>query len=262
MATSIQGSSGRAVANLGIETEGGRANQGPRAMDESLFRRVQHEPFVEYPVSVTARPRAVPTTEAGHRALDVTLAITLLFLLWPVMLCAALLVRVSGPGPIIFRHVRVGRNGTHFMCLKYRTMEKDAEHLLTDLLGASGSIRGEWQRDHKIRRDPRVTAVGQILRRFSIDELPQLFNVLRGEMSIVGPRPIVDAEVVRYAEHFADYCLVKPGLTGLWQVSGRNRLSYEQRVDLDCRYVRTKSLRGDVWIIVRTIPAVLQGSGC
>ena len=199
--------------------------------------------------------------DGRHRAFDVTLAAALVLLLWPVMLGAALLVRISSPGPIIFRHVRVGRNGTRFECFKFRTMNNEAEKLLAELLGACGTMSREWECNQKIRRDPRITGVGQILRRFSIDELPQLFNVLRGDMSIVGPRPIVDSEIARYADKFADYCRVRPGLTGLWQVSGRNRLSYDRRVELDCHYARTKSLRGDAWIVLRTVPAVLQGGG-
>jgi lipopolysaccharide/colanic/teichoic acid biosynthesis glycosyltransferase len=129
------------------------------------------------------------------------------------------------------------------------------------LLSACETIRSEWQRDHKIRSDPRVTEVGRVLRRFSVDEMPQLFNVLRGEMSIVGPRPIVEAEIKRYAQNYSTYCSVKPGLTGLWQISGRNRVSYERRVELDCEYARTKSISGDAWIILRTVPVVIQGGG-
>ena len=185
-----------------------------------------------------------------------------LLLLWPVMIVAALCVRMSGPGPIIFRHVRVGRDGSRFVCLKFRTMEVRADVLLTELLGTCGTLRKEWQSSQKILRDPRVTRVGHVLRRFSIDELPQLFNVLRGDMSLVGPRPIVDAEISRYGANFAEYCSVKPGVTGLWQISGRNCLSYERRVELDSHYARTRTLAGDLSIILRTVPVVLRGSGC
>lgn len=215
-------------------------------------------------------PTAPAHTRAGqtlsrrvvHRVLDLELAVTLVLLLAPLLLVAALLVKASGPGPVIFRHTRIGRQGKPFTCLKFRTMEHNAEELLADLIDTCGSMRAEWTLDQKIRRDPRVTPIGRFLRRFSIDELPQLWNVVRGEMSIVGPRPIVEAEAQRYRDHFEAYCSVKPGITGLWQVSGRNALSYNQRVELDCAYVSTKSIRGDCSIILRTLPVVLRGTGC
>ena len=199
---------------------------------------------------------------AAHRALDLGLSLTLLLFLAPMLLVTALLVRADGRGPVIFRHTRVGRNGKPFTCLKFRTMEHNAEELLGDLLGACGDIRVEWKIDQKIRKDPRVTPLGRYLRKFSIDELPQLWNVVRGEMSIVGPRPIVEDEAFRYEEHFKDYCSVNPGITGLWQVSGRNSLPYSRRVELDCAYIRSRSLRGDCSIILRTLPVVMRGTGC
>ena len=302
MATSVHGISGQTAHQVTVEAGLAQTRRAARkASGGSLFGAPRFEPLVEYPAAIEPPPRydgmpvaavrgaigsseprgalALPPTvampgtiieprgragvsEAQHRAVDVALSLALLVLLSPVMLCAMLLVRLSGPGPIIFRQVRIGRDGAPFECLKLRTMEHLAADVLGDLLHASDEIRLEWERDHKIRRDPRVTAIGQVLRRYSIDELPQLINVLRGDMSIVGPRPIVDAEVHRYAEHFSTYCRVRPGLTGLWQVSGRNRLSYERRVELDCHYVATRSLRRDAWIVARTIPAILHGSGC
>ena len=225
-----------------------------------LFTTIREEPFVEF--VIPERPLAVVAVNPAHRAFDVLLSVAFLVLLSPLMLAGALLVMISGPGPIIFRHSRVGQNGKPFVCLKFRTMENEAEDLLPNLLGACGAMRTEWLRDHKIRRDPRVTPIGQVLRRFSIDELPQLINVLRGDMSIVGPRPIVEAEVERYAQNFCYYCSVKPGLTGLWQVSGRNRLSYDRRVELDSEYARSKSVTGDMLIILRTLPEVIRGGGC
>ena len=264
MATSIQGTSGAATPDGRIDSDqltGGFAELGIARDPPLLFVNQNHEPLVEYPVGALAPPLVVPA-ETVHRAFDLALATACLLLLWPLMLATVLLVRLSGPGPIIFRHVRVGRDGTRFVCFKFRTMDQQAEELLTELLGTCGTLRNEWQSNQKIRRDPRVTRVGYFLRRFSIDELPQLFNVLRGDMSIVGPRPIVDAEIGRYGEKFADYCGVKPGLTGLWQVSGRNCLSYERRVELDSLYARQRSLRGDLSIIARTLPVVFRGSGC
>jgi lipopolysaccharide/colanic/teichoic acid biosynthesis glycosyltransferase len=273
MATSIQGTPGPIAPQARIEPDQRPDRPAERTAELAtefviddpplLFINAQHEPLVHYPAAPApwAPPRAAPGA-VGQRAFDVALAILSLLLLWPVMLAAALCVRASGPGPIIFRHVRLGKDGAPFVCLKFRTMDNQAEELLGELLGACGTLRQEWQSSQKMRRDPRVTRVGQLLRRFSIDELPQLFNVLRGEMSIVGPRPIVEAEIDRYGAHFADYCRVKPGLTGLWQVSGRNCLSYERRVELDSHYAHHRSLGLDLAIVLLTVPVVLRGSGC
>ena len=230
------------------------------APSAELFNSRQEEAFVQTPARTWNPPRKA-VSEAPQRAVDVLLSILFLLLLSPVMIAAAVLVTVSGAGPLIFRHNRIGMNERTFVCLKFRTMEVQAEELLPHLLTACDSVRHEWERDHKIRQDPRVTPIGRFLRRFSIDELPQLVNVIRGEMSIVGPRPIVESEVRRYGAHFRDYCSVRPGLTGLWQVSGRNDLSYARRVQLDCEYARSKSISGDLLIILRTLPVVLLGRG-
>ena len=263
MATSIQGTG--AVTNDG-RIEAGQLPGGIAELDLSgdpplLFVNQNDEPLVENPAEALAPPLVVPA-EMFHRGFDLALATACLMFLWPLMLATAVFVWLSGPGPIIFRHVRIGRDGMPFVCFKFRTMNKQAEELLTELLGTCGTLRHEWQSNQKIRRDPRVTRVGQWLRRYSIDELPQLFNVLRGDMSMVGPRPIVEAEIDRYGANFADYCRVKPGITGLWQISGRNCLSYERRVELDSLYARTRSLGGDLAIVIRTVPVVLKGSGC
>jgi exopolysaccharide production protein ExoY len=232
------------------------ADQSRTTLDWGHEGPIEH---VAVPGPSTRRPLA---DRAAHRALDLGLAATLLLVLVPALLVTALLIKLSGPGPVIFRHSRIGRGGRTFTCLKFRTMEHNAEELLPDLFDACGSMRIEWGLDQKIRNDPRVTPIGRLLRKFSIDELPQLWNVVRGEMSIVGPRPIVEDEAYRYQEHFKDYCSVKPGITGLWQVSGRNNLSYSRRVELDCAYIRTRSIRSDCSIILRTLPVVLRGTGC
>jgi len=263
MATSIQGT-GAVTHDGAIEADqlpGGSAELGLSGDPPLLFVHQNHDPLLETTAECLAPPLALPAG-AAHRAFDLALATACLMFLWPLMLATALFVRLSGPGPIIFRHVRVGRDGMPFVCFKFRTMNKQAEELLTELLGTCGTLRHEWQSNQKIRRDPRVTRIGHLLRRYSIDELPQLFNVLRGDMSMVGPRPIVEAEIDRYGANFADYCRVKPGITGLWQISGRNCLSYERRVELDSLYARGRSLRGDMGIVVRTVPVVLRGSGC
>ena len=217
-------------------------------------------------IFVESMPSAFPATRnaeafALQRCMDVTIATMCLLVLWPVMLAAAALVLIGSPGPVFYSQSRIGLNGQTFGCLKFRTMRTNADRLLQEILASSPAIHEVWKREQKLLDDPRITLFGSFLRRYSIDELPQLFNVLRGEMSIVGPRPIIDEEIQHYSKNFADYCLVKPGLTGLWQISGRNRVSYQRRVELDCHYVRTKSLRGDVWIIIRTIPVVLRGTG-
>lgn len=221
-----------------------------------LFSDPRHEPLVEY----AAGPAAF-ADGPGQRAFDLVLALSFIIILSPVMLFTALLVWTTSPGPLMFRHVRVGRYGAPFVCLKFRTMAVAAEDRLRDLLARDEQLRCEWECDQKMRCDPRVTPVGKVLRRFSLDELPQLFNVVRGDMSIVGPRPIVAAEIERYAGKFCYYCAVRPGLTGLWQISGRNHTTYERRVELDCEYARAKSIRGDALIILRTIPEVVRGTG-
>ena len=193
--------------------------------------------------------------------MNVVIALALLLFLLPVMIAVAIAVYAQDGGPILFAHRRIGLNGRIFPCLKFRSMAVDAEARLAELLASDPGARAEWDRDHKLRRDPRVTPLGAFLRKTSLDELPQLINVLRGDMSLVGPRPIVEAEVVKYGHRFRDYCAVKPGITGLWQVSGRNDTSYRTRVALDCVYARRRSVSLDAYIIACTVPAVLARRG-
>ncbi|CAL1691007.1 UDP-glucose:undecaprenyl-phosphate glucose-1-phosphate transferase [Brevundimonas subvibrioides] len=195
------------------------------------------------------------------RAADVILASFALLFLAPLMIVVAVLVTLQDGGPALFGHRRIGRAGLEFNCLKFRSMVVDAEERLTRHLAANASARLEWAADHKLRHDPRVTALGRFLRKSSIDELPQLFNVLRGDMSLVGPRPIVQGEVHRYGRYFAHYCQVRPGITGLWQVMGRNDVSYRRRVALDVAYVRRFRVTTYVSILALTVPAVLGRSG-
>ena len=184
----------------------------------------------------------------------------LLFVL-PLMIAVALAIWVQDRGPVLFAHRRVGRGGKPFYCLKFRSMALDSEARLAELLATDPVARTEWEADHKLRNDPRVTPLGVFLRKTSLDELPQLFNVLRGEMNLVGPRPIVEAEIVKYGPRFRHYCAVKPGITGLWQVSGRNDVSYRARVAMDTLYARRHSAKLDAWVILATIPAVLARKG-
>lgn len=195
------------------------------------------------------------------RLLDIIIALSLLIFIAPLMLAISLMIRAQDGGPALFRQSRIGEGGRSFKCLKFRTMVIDAEVRLNALLARDPEARKEWEADHKLRKDPRITALGAFLRKSSLDELPQLFNVLKGEMSLVGPRPIVAAEVTRYGRWFAYYCAVKPGVTGLWQVNGRNDVSYRRRVALDVLYAKTIGVRRYVQIMAATVPAVLMRSG-
>jgi exopolysaccharide production protein ExoY len=195
------------------------------------------------------------------RCLDVTLALLAILFFAPLFGAIALAVRLSGPGPLIFKQKRLGKGGQPFPCYKFRTMRIDAEEVLASLLASNPVIRAEWARDHKLRNDPRVSKIGNLLRRTSLDELPQLFNVLKGQMSVVGPRPITDHESVRYGRYFTSYLAVRPGITGVWQISGRSRTTYRRRVACDIVYARKRSLSTNVRIIAVTIPMVLIARG-
>ena len=195
------------------------------------------------------------------RAIDVMLVILATPVLLPLCLGIAIAIRLTSPGPIFFSHRRIRKHGAFFSMWKFRTMCVNSAQVLEDYLHAHPEARVEWRENHKLRNDPRITRVGAFLRRTSLDEVPQFWNVLEGTMSLVGPRPIVAAEVEKYGEYFADYCKVRPGLTGLWQVSGRSEVTYEERVQLDCEYVRDWSLIGDVKILLRTFPSVANQDG-
>jgi exopolysaccharide production protein ExoY len=201
----------------------------------------------------------IPSSLYNGRTLDIVVAALLLVLVLPLMALCALAVLGTSRGPILCRHPRISRHGEIFECLKFRTMVQDADAAIDQVLGESTESSQEWAALHKLKCDPRVTPIGMFLRRYCLDELPQLINVLSGDMSIVGPRPIVAAEIERYGMNFAAYCTVKPGLTGLWQVSGRHRLSYPERVQLDAQYARSKTLSLDLLILWRTVPIVLRG---
>lgn len=206
-------------------------------------------------VSTAARTNERLQLRAGQ-----LVALALLVAAGPLMLVLAWLIRRDG-GPATFKHYRVGCGGRLFRCVKFRTMRTDAERVLHELLARDPAARAEWQRSQKLVRDPRVTAIGHWLRRTSLDELPQLVNVLRGEMALVGPRPITVPELRRYGPARWQYLSVLPGITGLWQVSGRNGLSYAQRVALDEYYVRSRSVWLDCRILARTAVVVLTRQG-
>ena len=201
-----------------------------------------------------------PIRESLKRVFDVLGAALLGVVFSPLILVIAVLLRREG-GSIIFRHRRVGRHGKAFDCLKFRSMVPDADRVLRELLERHPELRAEWLRDHKLRDDPRVTAVGRFLRRTSLDELPQLWNVIRGEMSLVGPRPVVREELLRYGRCACIYLAARPGVTGLWQVNGRNNTDYRRRVVLDVYYVRRQNLILDIYILFKTTYVVLGGTG-
>jgi exopolysaccharide production protein ExoY len=193
--------------------------------------------------------------------LNQLLALMILLLLAPLMALVAFLIWRRDGAPVLFAHYRVGHDGKLFRCLKFRTMYRDAERMLSELLERDADARAEWRRDQKLTRDPRITPVGHFLRRTSLDELPQLFNVLRGDMSLVGPRPITVGELTRYGRVRWHYLSVRPGMTGLWQVSGRNNTSYDERVALDRRYVEERSLWMNLQILAKTVKVVVARDG-
>jgi exopolysaccharide biosynthesis polyprenyl glycosylphosphotransferase len=219
--------------------------------------RLHIRPLEGLPLLAVEAPCFTGWRRLVKTVVDRAAAAAVLVLLAPVMLVLALAVRLSGPGPVLFRQVRIGEGGVPFTMLKFRSMVADADQRL-DAVRALNEFDGVL---FKVRNDPRVTRVGRWLRRLSLDELPQLINVLTGSMSLVGPRPPLPTEVASYDEQVSRRLLVKPGLTGLWQISGRSDLSWEHSVRLDLRYVENWSLALDLGILVRTVRAVLRGSG-
>ncbi|MEB3351372.1 MAG: sugar transferase [Cyanobacteriota bacterium] len=189
---------------------------------------------------------------------DIAFSLAVLSLGSPLFLLLAALVKVSSRGPVFYVQQRVGRGYRSFGCIKFRTMRPDADRQLAALLANSPDLESEFLTDFKLRNDPRITRLGKLLRRSSLDELPQFINVLRGEMSVVGPRPIVRREIARYGARMDQVLAVRPGLTGLWQVSGRNNLSYAKRVQLDCLYAQHRSFWMDLRIVLHTIGVVLD----
>ncbi|OIQ32249.1 MAG: exopolysaccharide biosynthesis protein [Alphaproteobacteria bacterium MedPE-SWcel] len=196
----------------------------------------------------------------GKRLFDICFALALLPIVAPIILGLWLIARRDG-GAGFFGHQRVGRNGKTFKCWKVRSMVIDAEARLEAYLKCNPEAAAEWDRDHKLTNDPRITRFGDFIRKTSLDELPQIWNVLKGEMSFVGPRPVVTKELEKYRDSLPSYLAQKPGITGLWQVSGRNDISYNERVALDVAYLSMCSLRADLGIIVRTGLSVLGCTG-
>ena len=221
---------------------------------------MKHAARLPFPVRKRARGHP-PIGGTLKRAFDVAGALVGLLLLGPLILLLAALVKFSDGGSAFYSHRRVGRNGEFFDCLKFRTMMADGERVLAAHLRRNPEARREWHATRKLRNDPRVTPVGAVLRKLSLDELPQLINILRGEMSLVGPRPVVADELERYGRAAEWYLRSRPGLTGLWQISGRSDVSYDRRVALDRHYAQNWSLAADLLIILKTIPAVCLSRG-
>ena len=192
---------------------------------------------------------------------DYVLTITGTIAISPILIVIALWIYKDSPGPVIFKHRRIGKNGKEFNCYKFRSMCVDAKEKLEQLLKTDPEAKAEWEKDFKLKNDPRITKSGVFLRKTSLDELPQIFNVLKGEMSLVGPRPIIKDEMIRYGEYINDYLMVKPGITGMWQVSGRSDTNYKQRVQLDSWYVRNWSIWLDAMLLWRTGKTVLSKKG-
>jgi len=195
------------------------------------------------------------------RFMDLALVITGGILILPFLLLIAFLIKINSAGPVLYKHKRLGKDGKHFYAYKFRSMVIDAQERLTKMLESDPAIKTEWEKNQKLQNDPRITSLGKFLRRTSLDEFPQLINILKGEMSLVGPRPIVDDEVKKYGEDYDRIFSIKPGLTGLWQVSGRSDTDYRDRVTYDSYYLQSWSVWLDLWIIFKTFGVVLIGKG-
>ena len=193
---------------------------------------------------------------------DFTLTLIGTICISPLLAYIAYRIKKEDPGPVIFKHIRIGKDGKPFPCYKFRSMVVNSAEMLEKYLAENPEAKAEWERDFKLKNDPRITPIGKFLRRTSLDELPQIFNVLKGEMSLVGPRPVVQEELDKYyGDAVKEYCSIRPGITGLWQVSGRSDLDYTERVLLDQWYVKNRNLRLDIKILWQTIGVVLMKKG-
>ena len=204
---------------------------------------------------------ARPLNRMLKTVFDYTLTLLGTIAISPILLFIAIWIYKDSPGPVIFKHIRIGKDGKPFPCYKFRSMCVDAKEKLAELLANDPAAREEWERDFKLKNDPRITKSGAFLRKTSLDELPQIFNVLKGEMSLVGPRPIIQEELARYGEYMGDYLMVKPGITGMWQVSGRSDIEYHERVLLDSWYVRNWSVWIDIVLLFKTFAVVVARKG-
>lgn len=244
---------------MAVELE---AHESDTASIERVFALPDTAGFAATPAPATPKgPQALFRYRCIKRAMDIFLVLLSAPVVLLILGAIAVAVRVTSPGPVFFSHRRIRRHGAFFTMWKFRTMCVNSAEVLENYLNEHPEARDEWRKTHKLRDDPRVTRIGAFLRRTSLDELPQLWNVLNGSMTLVGPRPIVAAELEKYGDYFTDYCMVKPGLTGLWQVSGRSTIDYPERVRLDRRYARNWSIRRDIYILLKTFAVVIRGDG-
>jgi Undecaprenyl-phosphate galactose phosphotransferase WbaP len=195
------------------------------------------------------------------RLMDIIIVIFGGIIIFPFLLLIALAIKINSPAPVLYKHKRIGKDGKYFFAYKFRSMVADAEQKLQKIIETDPELRTEWENNQKLQNDPRITSFGKFLRRTSIDEFPQLINILKGDMSLVGPRPIVDEEISKYGEDFSRVFSIRPGLTGLWQVSGRSHADYHDRISYDTYYLQNWSVWLDLWIIYKTIGVVFNGKG-
>ena len=195
--------------------------------------------------------------KTSKRFFEIIFSLFIIIFSFPIFILFAFLIKLSSKGPIFYDQTRLGKNKKPFKCIKFRTMSEESDDILKNLLMKDKELREEFEKTQKLKNDPRITPIGKFLRKTSLDELPQFLNVLKGEMSVVGPRPIIEEEKVRYGKNLNKVLSIKPGITGLWQVSGRNNLSYERRVFLDLIYVNDRNFYMDFNILIRTIGVVL-----
>lgn len=193
----------------------------------------------------------------AKRLFDVAFSLSVLILFSPVYLVLVLLIAISSPGPIFYIQERVGKDYKPFGCLKFRTMVKNADEILLDIMASSPALRQEFEDNFKLKQDPRITTIGRFLRLTSLDEFPQFWNVLKGDMSVVGPRPLVPEELPRYGRYMEKVLTIRPGITGLWQVSGRNDIPYDRRVQMDVYYVNSRNFWLDFWLVMKTIGVIV-----
>lgn len=213
------------------------------------------------PLASRTRPKGLSRHRINgdftKRLFDVIFSLSVLILFFPLYLILATLIAISSPGPIFYVQERVGKNYKPFGCLKFRTMVDNADNLLSDLMTTSPHLRQEFEDNFKLKQDPRITVIGKFLRLTSLDEFPQFWNVLKGDMSVVGPRPLVPEELPKYGRYMDKVLTIQPGITGLWQVSGRNDIPYNQRVQIDVYYVNARNLWLDLWIVFKTIGVII-----
>ncbi|NET56458.1 MAG: sugar transferase [Symploca sp. SIO2E6] len=199
--------------------------------------------------------------EFTKRLFDVVFSLSILILFFPVYLVLTVLIAFNSPGPVFYVQERVGKDYNRFGCIKFRTMVTNADEMLLDMMADSPDLREEFEDNFKLKQDPRITKIGKFLRYTSLDEFPQFWNVLKGDMSVVGPRPLVPEELPKYGHHMDKVLTIRPGITGLWQVSGRNDIPYQRRVQMDVYYVNFKNFWMDIWLIVKTIGVIISPKG-